>query len=168
MCSRARILKLGVLGMPLALYAGLAGAIGKTDDIARGERLFTGREPLQARIGGDPANLPVSFARCANCHDSRAPSRSRSPREARLEARLAPPLDRGSLTQMISRRGGPPFAYDASSFCHTLRTGIDPRYVILARAMPRFDVDQTQCDALWAYLAGDKRQRERNEDSRGK
>jgi hypothetical protein len=36
-----------------------------------------------------------------------------------------------------------------------LRTRIDPNYVVLGRAMPRFEPDQGQCEALWAYLTMD-------------
>jgi hypothetical protein len=103
--------------------------------------------------------LPDQFVRCANCHASVGPLRPRSS----LETLRAPPLNRASLTEMISRRGGPPFAYDRSSFCRTIKTGIDPQYVILARAMPRFEVDETQCDSLWVYLTNDRGPHERNE-----
>jgi hypothetical protein len=40
-----------------------------------------------------------------------------------------------------------------------LRTGIDPAYVLVAREMPVFDVDDAQCEGLWRFLIGDGRAR---------
>ena len=104
-------------------------------DAALGQRLFLGRVPLQASLRGETTALPAAASRCINCHSAAA-------------AGTAP-----SLLALASRRGGPAFAYDAASMCATLRTGIDPQQVWLARAMPQFRLTQKQCNALWAYLA---------------
>ena len=61
-------------------------------------------------------------------------------------------LDSQHLRAPLSRRGGPPVAYDLAAFCRTLREGIDPAHVILPRTMPRFDIDDTRCEALWTHL----------------
>jgi len=105
-----------------------------TGDAALGRRLFLGRVPLQATLRGETSALPAAASRCINCHG--AP-----------EAGTAP-----SLLVLASRRGGPAFAYDAASLCTTLRTGVDPQQILLARAMPQFQLTLPQCAALWAYL----------------
>lgn len=112
---------------------------------ARGERLFDGREALRGRLAGHMASLPPGLAACAGCHGSAATSSA-------LEARSAPPLACAALSRVRERHGEPPFAYDRDGFCRTLRTGINPNYVVLQRTMPRFEIDPVQCDALWAYL----------------
>jgi cytochrome c553 len=112
---------------------------------ARGERLFDGREPLAGKLAGHTAGLPSGLGACMACHGSAASSSA-------LEARAAPPLGCTTLARIRERRGEPPFAYDRDSFCRTLRTGINPNEVVLQRTMPRFALEQGQCDALWAYL----------------
>lgn len=112
---------------------------------ARGERLFDGREALRGRLAGHTASLAPGLAACLGCHGNAATA---SP----LEARSAPPLACKALARVHARRGEPPFAYDRDGFCRTLRTGINPNYVVLQRTMPRFEIDPAQCDALWAYL----------------
>ncbi|HMN82893.1 MAG TPA: hypothetical protein PKA20_23595 [Burkholderiaceae bacterium] len=144
-----------------AAYGGGAMAAGQTTiettasldrtRIERGQRLLEGREPLPARIVGHETRLPATAARCTNCHlrDDR--------RNAAGGASLAPPLGRATLLRMSSRRGGPPSSYDAESFCRVLRTGVDPAFVTLPKAMPRYDISSAQCDALWALMAGTER-----------
>jgi hypothetical protein len=52
----------------------------------------------------------------------------------------------------MARRGGPPSRYDAHALCTLLQTGVDPSHVMVARTMPRFEIDNLQCEALWQYL----------------
>jgi mono/diheme cytochrome c family protein len=133
-----------------ALIAADAGAKGADSALAkRGERIFLGRETLAATIGGHELALPPEVAACAGCH--KAPDKRRN-------EQFAPPLTRAWLTVPRDRRGGPPFAYDRDTFCKTVRTGMDPGYVILNRTMPRFALNDAQCRALWSYLS------ERTED----
>ena len=106
----------------------------------RGQRIYEGREGIKAKIAGHGEWLLPASSKCINCHSGQRPSAS------------APPLTRSWLTEVRPRRGGPAFAYDLSSFCKTLRVGIDPEYVMLNRTMPRFDISNHQCAALWAYL----------------
>ncbi len=124
---------------PLLLY--VAGMPAHAD---RGANIFFGKEALRARIFGHQEALPPDAARCANCHQGSTASQG--------DAEWAPLLDRNWLQQVRMRRGGPAYAYDMPSFCHTLRTGIDPSHVVLGRAMPRFAINDRQCRELWNYL----------------
>lgn len=118
---------------------------------ARGARLFDGREPLTATLAGHATPLPAQTARCSQCHAGPV-----TPIAANSWPALpGPPLDSRHLRAALSRRGGPPVAYDLAAFCRTLREGIDPAHVVLPRTMPRFDIDDTRCEALWTHLTGD-------------
>lgn len=114
-------------------------------DSARGQRIFRGDEPLTARIAGQDFALPASASRCINCHGGTA------------ARRIAPLLTAASLTDATSRRGGPPSRYEPGSFCRLLRSGVDPAYVIVPRAMPRYELSDADCADLWSFLArGDR------------
>jgi hypothetical protein len=141
---------MGRLAMALALAT--AAATGRAwsepaapPSAARGARLFEGTEPLAGTLSGHGTPLPVDATRCIQCHDGPG-------RPGAAPAGFAPPLDRRQLREARPRRGGPPVAYEQASFCRTLRTGVDPAHIVLPRAMPRFDVDDEQCAALWEYL----------------
>lgn len=110
----------------------------------QGSRLFNGSEPLAGTLAGHGAALPVSATRCVQCHAG--------PGSSERIASFGPRLDPSTLLQAVPRRGGPPSAYDLAAFCRALRSGVDPAQVLLPRAMPRFDVDDVRCKALWAYL----------------
>lgn len=110
----------------------------------QGENIFVGKESLPAKIAGHQEALPPQAARCINCH---VPAQSRA---GKTES--APAFSNAWLQQVRVRRGGPAFAYGRESFCTTLRSGIDPEYVILSRTMPRFDISNEQCLSLWLYL----------------
>jgi hypothetical protein len=120
---------------------------------ADGAALFDGRRPLVARIQGHEDRLPPAAARCANCH---APSAIRQAAAGAgvATANFGPVLDRATLTQPLPRRGGPPSRYDAAALCRVLRTGADPALVTLPRTMPRYELADADCTALWAYLSG--------------
>lgn len=113
--------------------------------IELGEKIFLGQVPLNGKLAGHQDNLPGQVAKCVNCH---APTQNRRPGQYEY----APLLTPSWLLQPHVRRGGPAFAYDQRSFCQTIRTGMDPEYVILNRAMPRFELSAQQCQALWAFL----------------
>lgn len=115
---------------------------------ARGARLFDGREPLTATLAGHATPLPAQTARCSQCHAG-PDTQNTAVGQAAFPG---PPLDGRHLRTALSRRGGPPIAYDVSAFCRTLRDGIDPAHVMLPRTMPRFDIDDTRCEALWTHL----------------
>jgi hypothetical protein len=83
--------------------------------------------------------LPTDATRCVNCH-----SRGSA---------LGPPLTHASLTSEQRRRGGPASRYEQASFCALLRTGIDPAHVLIARVMPRYELDAASCQALWSYVS---------------
>ncbi len=113
--------------------------------IERGHRIFIGSESINARIDGHQDQLPAQVTKCINCHTP-------TPRPQK-DDQFAPILNASWLMQARPRRGGPAFAFTRDSLCKTMRTGIDPEYVILNRTMPRFDISEQQCQALWAYLS---------------
>jgi hypothetical protein len=106
--------------------------------------MFTGRQPLVAKIRGHQHGMPAEVVVCANCH-------TRSGSDAGPPA--APIIDRHLLREQRQRRGGPPSAYDVSSFCRLLRTGVDPAHVLVDRVMPTYDLSDGACSSLWEYLA---------------
>lgn len=118
---------------------------GAARDRLRGCALYHGHVALTARIDGQSFDLPPIASRCAACHEAGL-------RQAARNGELS--LDLSRLDEPRSRRGGPPSAYNAESFCAVMRTGIDPTSIVLARAMPRFTARDEDCRALWAYLVG--------------
>jgi hypothetical protein len=128
----------------VALAAALAGVVTVSvrGEAHAGERLFDGRHPLAGGLAHHPQPLPAEALRCVNCHA----------RSDRLEAGFAPVLSAASITRAAERRGGPASRYDRTAFCRVLRTGIDPAWVLVSRAMPRYALTDAQCAALWTYL----------------
>ncbi len=122
----------------------LPGRFAETGE--RGDSLFHGKEKLNGRIRGHDDALPPEVVRCANCHEATD--------KARLSRVAAPRLDRSVLLALRQRRGGPPSRYDQAAFCKLLRTGIDPANIVIAREMPVYEVDETQCASLWTFLLG--------------
>ena len=108
----------------------------------RGEQLFAGQEPLKGAIVGHDDALPAYASKCVNCHDL----------AAREKANYGSKLTPAALLEAAARRGGPPSRYEARSFCRLLRTGIDPAHILILRAMPRYEIDDAQCLAIWNYL----------------
>jgi hypothetical protein len=84
--------------------------------------------------------------RCGNCHEA--------VNNARLSRVAAPRIDRSLLLDLRQRRGGPPSRYNQAAFCKLLRTGIDPAYILVAREMPVYELDEAQCASLWMFLLG--------------
>lgn len=127
------------------LLLALAAPAAAAGDGRLGGALYAGGVPLQARLLGHTEPLPDEAARCSNCHGAAG---------ARRDAArpFAPALNREHLLQPQRRRGGPPSRYDEHSFCRALRDGIDPAWVTLPRAMPRYRLDDAQCAALWSHL----------------
>lgn len=130
----------------------------------QGRLLYQGEVPLTGRLGGHATPLPPSASRCVNCHGvpGRAPPPAPSgtgPEGLRTPGppvvNVAPPLGGEALTSARARRGGPASRFDPASFCTLLRTGVDPAYIVLPRAMPRYDITDADCMALWLYLTRD-------------
>ena len=96
-------------------------------------------------------DLPAAVVVCRGCHVAAVASPGTPP--------PAPPVDRALLLEAKPRRGGPPSAYDLPAFCRLLRTGADPAYVLVAREMPVFDVDDAQCESLWRFVTAEARGR---------
>lgn len=112
--------------------------------VVMGYSYYHGYAGLKGRIAGHDTDLPAQASRCANCHDR--------PAYASSVAQPIAPLDRVALLTPHSRRGGPATAFSEESFCALLRDGIDPAMVMVNRTMPRFDLTQGQCHALWRYV----------------
>ena len=128
-------------------------AAGPVDDAAleRGRQLFAGEVPLEGRVSGHADPLPVQASRCINCHADSAATQAAGARDSTTQS-FGPRLDGVLLTQMHARRGGPPSRYDATALCRALRSGVDPAYVVIPRAMPRYTPSDADCEALWSYL----------------
>ena len=117
-------------------------ACGDSRSKALGGRLFNGEPALTARLAGDPTLLPSAASRCSNCHQNADPNTTS----------FGPVLTSTSLLNDLKRRGGPPSHYDLKSFCALLRTGLDPAHILIARTMPRYELDEDSCRALWKYV----------------
>ncbi len=125
--------------LALALLPGLAAV-----SIKRGEAIYQGKEPLQGRIRGQDDTLPPEAVRCVNCHNPAS--------KDRLSGKPAPRIDGPWLLEIRQRHGGPPSSYNQASFCKVLRAGTDPVYVLVAREMPIYEMDDNQCASLWIFL----------------
>ena len=134
----------------IALGSSLLLAACESAEQARGRQLFTGEQPLNGRIVGHASTLPPHAGRCVNCHaDSGA-----TPAAASSAAQgFGTSLSRDSLASLRPRRGGPPSRFDESSLCRLLRTGVDPAHVVIQRSMPRYELSDADCRALWAHLS---------------
>jgi hypothetical protein len=133
----------------LLLLLLVPGAAAWADGAARGGQLFDGEVALPARIAGQDFALPAQASRCVNCH---GPARGDAASPAARAQRIGPALTAGTLSDVVRRRGGPPSRYDATSLCVLLRTGVDPAHVIILRTMPRYDIADADCRALWLHL----------------
>ena len=121
------------------------GAASAEPRASRGELLYRGRIVLKARMANSVDDLAPVATRCSNCHGPDA----RGVAEAGVNGSS---IRGASLTRSQSRRGGPASAYTAATFRDALRSGHDPAGVLLARAMPRYAIPDSDCAALWEYL----------------
>ena len=158
---RRRIATLAVVLLALAMAVGWQWVqAGRQATLARGAALFHDGAGLSGRVTGHTLLLPANAARCANCHQTGTPAGSAAasaagnppPAAEALPGRLGPVLGRETLEQARPRRGGPASRYDGATFCALLRTGIDPAQVMIPQAMPRYDIANADCEALWRYL----------------
>lgn len=137
-----RALALGIVPLAASVQGAPLAAAS-----ARGAALYAGEAPLTAHLAGSTLVLPQAVVGCGHCHGAPV-----SPGSATL---AAPDLRNGWLAQAISRRNGPPSSYTAASLCRTLRTGIDPVQILVPRAMPRYDIGDDDCAALWGFLGNE-------------
>jgi hypothetical protein len=129
---------------------------------AMGRALFTGEQALVGRLPGHDMALPIVATRCVNCHEAPnlAPAAAipgdvpaaSAGSGALLTGSYAPLLDRQALLGRRVRRGGPPSSYDADSLCALLRRGVDPALVVVSTTMPRFELSDGQCQAIWRHM----------------
>ena len=103
--------------------------------------IFNGQYAIPARLRDDDRLLPGSTTRCINCH-----TRTDS------AGTFAPPLTPGYLFAATRRRGGPSSSYDPAAFCRALKDGIDPAEIVLRKAMPRYQISDTECAAIWHFV----------------
>lgn len=115
-----------------------------------GRQIFEGRISLTGRLPGQDTPLPAQAVRCSNCHRSSSPNPGVA--LSALRQPLGPDLNARTLLEPAARRNGPLSRFDAALMCRALRDGIDPMRIVLAPAMPRYDISDTQCSALWSYL----------------
>lgn len=131
-----------------------------------------GAEAFSARLAGHVEPLPAEAWRCINCHGLGGSEPPRAAGDAtetpvagvaavaasgaiRLPAparAYAAALNRASLLEPRSRRGGPPSIFDQAGLCRLLRTGVDPAHVLISTTMPRYTLSDLQCRQLMAYL----------------
>lgn len=151
---RSHVLALAVTAAMAVTMAAVSATTAPNDGLARGaataraKLLFDEGAHAPARLRGDRQALPPPVARCAGCHD-------RGETSAKLPASRAEPvprLDAATLLQPASRRRGPPSRYDEATFCRLLATGVDPAGIVVARAMPVYEVEPSDCRALWWLL----------------
>jgi hypothetical protein len=121
-----------------------AADTGLRRQIQAGHDLFMGKAALNGRIRTDFSNLPTEVVRCKNCH---AQSAGKD-----VPLSLAPRLNRQFLLEPRARRGGPMTSYDEQTFCRVLRGGLDPAYILVSAEMPRYEIDEGMCEALWKYI----------------
>ncbi len=152
MSTNARAGRAAILAALLLAAGVLAGCDGgDAARAAQGERLYDGRSPLAGRIHGHAQPLPPVALACTNCHGGAQARPAAEVRVARAAA-AGPELDRTSLTSVQPRRGGPATRFELATFCRLLRTGEDPAHVLLPRVMPRYEISDEQCAALWSHL----------------
>lgn len=159
---------LAVLALSVVAPGATAHAAGDGDGAtAAGRALFEGQTALQGQLTGHTRPLPAAAVRCSNCHrresappagvaasDAAAAAASNASSAADDAARsFGSWLGAEALQTAQPRRGGPPSRYDAASLCKLLREGIDPAWVVIDRAMPRYEIADAQCQALWAFLS---------------
>ncbi len=129
--------------MALALVAlsCLARAQTACNPADLGCALFNGEHPMAAHLRDDDRPLPSWTTRCVNCHVGTSKAQA-----------FAPPLTHDTLLAATRRRGGPISHYDATAFCHAVKDGIDPAGVMLRKSMPRYQITDDQCMALWQFV----------------
>ena len=110
-----------------------------------GESIYRGSKSIKGRMAGSEDYLAPAATRCANCHGANG--------RGVAEAGVSGADIRGAtLRNSTPRRGGPPAAYTLESFRTALRSGHDPAGVVLARAMPRYEISASDSAALWGFL----------------
>ncbi len=147
-----------VVGLAAVTVIGTVVGLSRLHEYARGRGIYEGSVSLPARVDGQDFALPVQASRCVNCHALAAKdgvvasAPGVAPSRAAAAVALGPALTPAHLREMRPRRGGPPSRYDPATMCRLLRSGVDPAYVMITRAMPRFDVSDDDCAALWRFL----------------
>ncbi|MFL9898510.1 hypothetical protein PQR75_10430 [Paraburkholderia fungorum] len=132
------------LGLALLCVAGLVNAVQSCDPANLGCAIFSGDHAMSAHLRDDDRPLPAWTTRCINCHTQTASTTA-----------FAPPLTPSYLLDAISRRGGPPSRYNPATLCRALRDGIDPDNIMLRKSMPRYELSDTECAALWRFITND-------------
>jgi hypothetical protein len=132
--------------------AALAVAACGASQAEHGRRLFVGEQPMKGRIVGHDIDLPTQSSRCVNCHATAAAAAGAGASRVADTQAFGGPLTAERLKSLMPRRGGPPSRFDEEAFCRLLRTGVDPAYIIIPRSMPRYDLPDADCHALWRHV----------------
>jgi hypothetical protein len=129
------------IGLALAVMTPSARAQAECEPADLGCAIFNGQHPMAAHLRDDDRPLPSWTTRCVNCHAG-----------ASTAAAFAPPLTHDSLLAAAPRRGGPISHYDVTAFCRAVKDGVDPAGVLLRKSMPRYQIADAECMALWRYI----------------
>ena len=159
---RPRSLQVRTEARALALAALLllcaAGGAASAQPLARmeelGRRLYrdgidVAGTPVAARVDGAAVPLRGQPVACGNCHGEDGRGRPESgvdPGDVTWRELTKPYGHRHGN----GRRHG---AYDAASFAHAMREGVDPGGNVMAPAMPRYALSAADIEALAAWLA---------------
>jgi hypothetical protein len=138
---RYRSARVAAIGLALVAMARLAYALGSCEPASLGCAIFNGQHPLSAHLRDDNSALPAWTTRCVNCHVGASASTT-----------FAPPLTRDYLLGATRRRGGPISHYDPAAFCHAVKDGVDPAGIVLRKPMPRYQMTDAECSALWRFV----------------
>jgi hypothetical protein len=120
------------------------GALDQSSAPQHGADLFYGRTAMRGQLHLHNRPLGADYVRCVNCHQLQDQRNS--------AARFGPDLGQRFLTQPTEHRGGPARAYTVDTFCHMLRTGVDPTLIVINTDMPRYPFSDAECLALWDFL----------------
>jgi hypothetical protein len=130
---------------PFGSHVALAIALWSCASAARADD--TGRALYHGHAADAPpakiAGVERSGLTCAGCHGRNAAGGG----EGRSRV---PPIDGATLASPSPKRP----AYDPATFRAAVSQGRASDGRTLSLAMPRFDLSQTQSDALWKYLGG--------------
>lgn len=113
-----------------AIHASSAAQSCSSADIGRA--IFTGECALAAHLRDDDRRLPPSTTRCVNCHAG-----------TRQAAPFGPRLTRDYLLSPTARP-----SYKQQNFCRVLRSGVDPAGVVARKAMPRYEISDSDCESM--------------------
>ena len=124
----------------LGMLATTAAASAAAEAGAFAPRFFRSgqaRRSIEVELEGNPGRFDAKNFPCSGCHGVSG--------EGRGEGGTLPADIRFEI--LTTRR-----QYDPASFCRALTRGEKPGGAPLARAMPRYRLEESECRELWHYL----------------